>query len=241
MKLFIVENYDEMTKLTYDIIEKVIKNKENPVISMTTGGTPEGLFKMIVNEENKGNLDLSNTIMMNLDEYIGPKDAPYSVNRYMNERLYDKLNKQPKEKLLINGDPDKIEESIEEYKKLLDQNKRDIQILGLGTNGHIGANEPGTSFDSSIFLAHHENSTIESTMKQYGIKREEAPDKMITLGFKEILEAEQVILMASGKSKAEAISKVIKGEISEEVPASYLKDKENVIIIIDQEAASLLF
>ena len=241
MKLFIVEHYDEMTKLTYDIIEKVIKNKENPVISMTTGGTPEGLFKMIVNEENKGNLDLSNTIMMNLDEYIGPKDAPYSVNRYMNERLYDKLNKQPKEKLLINGDPDKIEESIEEYKKLLDQNKRDIQILGLGTNGHIGANEPGTSFDSSIFLAHHENSTIESTIKQYGIKREEAPDKMITLGFKEILEAEQVILMASGKSKAEAISKVIKGEISEEVPASYLKDKENVIIIIDQEAASLLF
>lgn len=241
MKLFIVENYDEMTKLTYDIIEKVVKSKENPVISMTTGGTPEGLFEMMVNEDNKDNLDLSNTVVMNLDEYIGPKDAPYSVNRYMNERLYNKLKKQPKEKLLINGDPDKIEESIEEYKKLLDQNKRDIQILGLGTNGHIGANEPGTKFDSSIFLAHHEDSTIESTMKQYNIERSEAPDKMITLGFKEILEAEQVILMASGKSKAEAISKTIKGEITEEVPASYLKDKDNVIIIIDQEAASLLF
>lgn len=241
MKLFIVEDYNEMTKLTYDLIKKVIDTKENPVISMTTGGTPEGLFDMLVKEENQGNIDLSNTVIMNLDEYIGPKNAPYSVYRYMNERLYDKLNRQPKKKLLIDGNPDKIEESIKEYEKLLDEYNRDIQILGLGTNGHIGSNEPGTSFNSSIFLAHHEESTIKSTMKQYNIKRSEAPDKMITLGFKEILEAKQVILMASGKSKAEAINKVINGEITEEVPASYLKDKENVIIIIDKEAASLLF
>src|SRR5699024_3761832 len=116
----------------------------------------------------------------------------------------------------------------------------DFQLLGLGTNGHIGANEPGTPFDTEMFLAQHTNSTIESTMSEYGISRDETPTEMITLGFKEILEAEKVVLMISSKHKAEATKELIEGEVTEENPASILQEFDNATVIIDEKASSLL-
>ena len=117
---------------------------------------------------------------------------------------------------------------------------RDLQLLGLGTNGHIGANEPGTPFDSSVFVSDSRESTIEATQKLFGLTREEAPERMYTMGFREIMQAKQVVLAASGISKAEAVKKLLEGEITEEVPATCLRRHENCILIVDQEAASYL-
>lgn len=158
----------------------------------------------------------------------------------MYENFYNKINTQPKEIFLINGEADNKEEEINRYKEVLNAYPRDVQVLGLGTNGHIGANEPGTPFDSTIFLAEHDDSTIESTMREYNIERDEAPTEMITLGFTEILEAEKVILLVSGKRKSEAVKNLLEGEVSTDCPATALRDKDNVIVIIDEEAASLL-
>lgn len=239
MELIIVKDYEEMSEKTFKIIKNVIKEKENPVISMTTGGTPRGLFKKLANAFNN-DLDIEKVKFLNLDEYIGEKNAPYTVYRYMNENLFDLVSKKPLSWDYIHGDEKNIEKEIERYKNVLDNTKRDIQVLGLGVNGHIGANEPGTPFDSTIFLADHDKSTIESTANEYNIDISDAPNQMVTMGFEEILEADKVLLMVSGSKKAEAVKNVLNGPISTACPASYLRDKDNVIMIIDEDAASLL-
>lgn len=239
MELIIVKDYEEMSEKTFKIIKNVIEEKENPVISMTTGGTPRGLFKKLANSFNN-DLDIGKVKFLNLDEYIGEKNAPYTVYRYMNENLFDLVSKKPLSWDYIHGDEKNIEKEIERYKNVLDNTKRDIQVLGLGVNGHIGANEPGTAFDSTIFLADHDKSTIESTANEYNIDISDAPNQMVTMGFKEILEADKVLLMVSGSKKAQAVKNVLNGPISTACPASYLRDKDNVIMIIDEDAASLL-
>lgn len=240
MKTIFVENYDEMSKRTFEIIKEAIEINPEAVISMTTGGTPRGLFELLVEAINEGTLDVSNTTFMNLDEYVGPKDAVYTVNTFMYENFYNRIKVQPKNIFLIDGSSDNIEKEIERYTSILNEYKRDVQIVGLGTNGHIGANEPGTSFDSTIFLASHDESTIQSTMNEYGVSRKEAPNAMITLGFTEILDSKKVVLMVSGKHKAEAVKGIFEGEVTVDLPASYLRDKDNVVMVLDKDAASLL-
>src|SRR5699024_4484809 len=117
---------------------------------------------------------------------------------------------------------------------------RDLQILGLGVNGHLGANEPGTPFDSRLFLADSDESTIQSTMGYQNLTREEAPTQMLTLGLADMMEAKKVLLVASGERKAEAVKATIEGPINEDCPASILRAHPNAIFIIDDAAASLL-
>ena len=123
---------------------------------------------------------------------------------------------------------------------MLKAHPRDIQLLGLGTNGHVGANEPGTPADSTLFVADSCESTIQATQDLFGLKREETPVQMFTMGLTEIMEAECVILAASGEKKAEAVKAVVEGEITEQVPASILRNHKNFIFVVDEAAASLL-
>lgn len=237
-KLF-VKDYDQMSEKGFELLSQVIETKNHPVISINTGGTPRGFYKLLVEAVNNG-LDISQTTIFVLDEYVGPKNDIYTVHTYIKENFLDLVNTQPKEIHFIDGSTNNPRKEIKRYKKLLAENPRDFQLLGLGTNGHIGANEPGTPFDTEMFLAQHTNSTIESTMREYGISRDETPTEMITLGFKEILEAEKVVLMISGKHKAEATKELIEGEVTEENPASILQEFENATVIIDEKASSLL-
>lgn len=239
MEVIYVKDYEEMSKKGFELIKKVIETKESPVVSLNTGGTPKGLFQHLVEEINQG-LDISNTTIMSLDEYMGPKDAVYTVRNFMHKRLFDLIEQQPKNIFLMDGSTEDAESEIKRYKELLENYPRDIQLLGLGTNAHLGANEPGTPFDTTMFLAQHYESTIQSTMKEYGIPREEAPTEMLTLGLKEIAEAETVLLLVSGKHKAQAVKDLIEGEISPDCPASILRECKNAIVIVDEDAASLL-
>lgn len=239
MEIIYVKDYDEMSQKGFEIIKEVIETKESPVVSLNTGGTPKGLYQYLVDSINQG-LDFSNTTILSLDEYIGPKDAVYTVNNYMHKRLFDLIDKKPKNVFLMNGATEDTDEEIKRYKELLAEYARDIQLLGLGTNAHLGANEPGTPFDTTMFLAQHHESTIQSTMKEYGINREEAPTEMLTLGLKEIAEAEKVLLLVSGKHKAQAVKDLVEGEITPDCPASILRNCKDAIVIVDEEAASLL-
>jgi glucosamine-6-phosphate deaminase len=239
MNTLFVKDYDEMSQKGFEIFREVIETKENPIVSINTGGTTRGFYKLLVEAVNDG-LDISNTTIFVLDEYIGPKNEVYTVYTYIHENFLDLVDTQPKEVHFIDGSIDDPDAEIERYKRLLDEHPRDFQLLGLGTNGHIGANEPGTPFDAEMFLAQHTDSTIESTMKEYDISREKTPTAMITLGFKEILEAEKIVLMISGEHKAEATKTLIEGEVTENNPASILQQYENATVIIDEEAASML-
>lgn len=239
MEIIKVKNYDEMSKRGSEIIEEVIQNKNKPVLSLNTGGTPKRLYKYLVDSLNNG-LDISEATILSLDEYIGPKDAVYTVRNYMYSRLFNVIHQKPRNIFLMDGNTNHINEEIKRYTEILHQYPRDIQLLGLGTNGHLGANEPGTSFNSTMFLAQHTETTIQSTMKEYDISRKEAPTEMLTLGFKEIIEAEKVLLLVSGEHKAQAVKDLVNGEITPDCPASILRKCENAIVVVDEGAASLL-
>lgn len=239
MKLIQVENYEEMSNEILKIFVEQIKNKSNSVLSFTTGGTPRDFLLKFADEINNG-LDITNCTFLNLDEYVGEKAGIYSVYHFMHKHLYDLIKVKPKLVDMLNAEAVDQDYEIERYAKVLKENKRSIQLLGLGTNAHIGANEPGTPFDSTLFVADSCALTIEATQNLYDLSLEETPTQMFTMGFKEIMDSECVLLAASGSKKATAVKQVVEGEITEEIPASFLKNHKNFIFIIDKEAASLL-
>lgn len=239
MEIIYVKDYDEMSKKGFEVIKGVIETKESPVVSLNTGGTTKGLYQYLVDAINQG-LDINETTILSLDEYIGPKDAVYTVKNYMHKRLFDLIKRKPKNVFLMDGATKDIDEEIKRYTEILNTYSRDVQLLGLGTNGHLGANEPGTPFDTTMFLAQHREATIQATMNEYSIKREETPTEMLTLGLKEITAAKKILLLVSGKHKAQALKDLINGEITPDCPASILRRCENATVIVDEDAASLL-
>jgi glucosamine-6-phosphate deaminase len=155
----------------------------------------------------------------------------------MQENLF---NKKPfKESFLPRGDKDNAEEEVERYNQILADHPVDLQILGIGRNGHIGFNEPGTPFDSQTHLVDLDQSTIEANARFFD-KIEDVPTQAISMGIKNILDAKSILLFAYGESKAEAIAGTVEGPVTESLPASSLQNHDNVIIIADAEALSLL-
>ncbi len=239
MRIIETEDYQEMSQVLLQIFEKQIQDKPDSVLSFTTGKTPEAFLCRLADAVNDG-LDISSSVFLNLDEYVGKRDMPYSVYSFMKTCLYDRIQMKPRVVEMMNAEAQNQEEELKRYSEVLKKYPRDIQLLGLGTNGHIGANEPGTPFDSTLFVADSFDSTIEATQKLFHLNKEETPTQMFTMGFQEIMAAGHVILAAAGKSKAKAVKALVEGEITTDVPASILRTHENCTLIIDKEAASLL-
>lgn len=239
MELIKVKDYKEMTDRLVDIFVGQIKRKPDSVLSFTTGATPRGLLEKLAEKIQEG-LDVTDCIFCNLDEYVCTRDKICSVYHFMNSYLYDRIDRKPKEMLMFNGEAEDREAELARYKALMDRYPRDIQLLGLGSNGHIGANEPGTSFDSAMFVADSEESTIEATRQLFGMTKEDVPTQMYTMGFREIMQARCVVLAASGAGKAQAVKQLVEGPVTRSVPASRLKEHPDFILIVDEEAASLL-
>ncbi|MBC2172984.1 glucosamine-6-phosphate deaminase [Listeria booriae] len=240
MKIIRTKTYDEMSQKAYELVKDVIASKENPVINTTTGASYDGMFEKLVEGINNDEVDIEKVFMMNLDEFIAPREQSFTVYNYMHQKFYGQIKKQPKEIALLDGSLASFDEEIARYNKILQANKRDLQILGLGVNAHLGANEPGTPFDARLFLADSDDSTINSTMLYYKVSREEAPEQMLTLGLADMMEAEQILVTASGTRKAEAVKATLEGPITIDCPASILQNHPNVVFIIDEEAGSLL-
>ncbi|MBC1372037.1 glucosamine-6-phosphate deaminase [Listeria booriae] len=240
MKIIRTKTYDEMSQKAYELVKDVIASKENPVINTTTGASYDGMFEKLVEGINNDEVDIEKVFMMNLDEFIAPREQSFTVYNYMHQKFYDQIKKQPKEIALLDGSLATFDEEIARYNKILQANKRDLQILGLGVNAHLGANEPGTPFDARLFLADSDDSTINSTMLYYKVSREEAPEQMLTLGLADMMEAEQILVTASGTRKAEAVKATLEGPVTTDCPASILQNHPNVVFIIDEEAGSLL-
>lgn len=241
MEIARVKDYEEMTALLTGIFVKQIREKPESVLSFTTGGTPRGLLEALAFEIQNG-LDVRRCTFCNLDEYVGKREDSCSVYHFMHEYLYDRIDRDllPAHIYMMNAEAEDQEAELLRYTQILENCPRDIQLLGLGTNGHIGANEPGTPFDSTLFVADSCPSTIAATASLFHLSIEETPTQMFTMGFTEIMAAERVILAASGESKAEAVKKIVEGEITEEVPASCLKSHPKFLLIIDEAAASKL-
>lgn len=233
MKVIRVENQVEGAKVALEILkEKLAQGAKT--LGLATGSSPIEFYKQIIASD----LDLSELTSVNLDEYVGlSEDNPQSYRYFMNEQLF---NKKPfKESFLPNGVAEDVEAEVKRYNQVLADHPVDLQILGIGTNGHIGFNEPGTSFDSTVHIVDLEQSTIQANARFFE-KIEDVPTQAISMGIRNILDAKSIILFAYGASKAQAIAGTVRGEVTEAVPASALQGHEDVVIIADKEALSLL-
>lgn len=233
-----------MKKLTFktseDLYDEVAKFyvgeiKSNPslTLGLATGSSPIGLYTRLVRACQNSEISFKNITTFNLDEYYGlnPKNSQ-SYHHFMDEKLFNNIDiKRNNIHIPHNNDA-----AIDEYEKLLKDQPIDIQLLGIGTNGHIAFNEPGTHFDTGVHKVDLTQKTIQDNSRFFD-SIDDVPTQAITVGLKNIMEAKKIILIASGKSKSEIIEKLFADDIvSEDIPASILKNHPNVTFYIDDEA-----
>ena len=241
IELIITNNYEEMSQKAADIIIELLKKKPNAILGLATGSTPIGLYKILI-ENNKSKLiSFKDVVTYNLDEYCDiPKNHEQSYYTYMNTNLFDHIDINKNNTHLPIGEGDSKLNS-ENYEKELNKIKIDIQLLGIGSNGHIGFNEPGTDFNMGVHEVILTENTIKDNARFFENDINKVPKKAITMGIKNILDAETIILIANGKNKANAIKNIISGVADKNIPASALNlHKGKVYVIVDKEAASLL-
>lgn len=240
-KIIITENYEEMSKKASDMVISQVIIKPDSNLGLATGGTPVGMYKEIIRNYELDRVDFSKVKSFNLDEYYPiSRDNNQSYTYYMNTNLFNHINILKENIHIPNSETNNVIEECENYDKMMeDCGGIDLQILGIGNNGHIGFNEPDTYFEARTHLADLNKETIEANSR-YFEKKEDVPKKALSMGIGSIMKAKKIVLLASGESKAKAVEKMIFGKIEPGVPASILQLHEDVIIILDKEAASLI-
>ncbi len=233
MKVITVKNQLEGAKIGFDLLKEAMDNGAK-TLGLATGSTPVEFYNQIV----KSDLDFSDMTSVNLDEYVGLDGSDEQSYRYfMSKHLF---NEKPfKENFLPNGKAADLEAETKAYDQIITEHPIDFQILGIGQNGHIGFNEPGTSFEETTHVVDLQESTIKANARFFE-NEEDVPRQAISMGIASIMAAKSIVLMAYGESKAEAIKGMVEGEITEDMPASILQKHADVVVIADEAAAALL-
>lgn len=240
-KIIRTEDYEDMSRLA---AQKIIgKVRENPkvVLGLATGSTPEGLYMHLVRDYKTTGTSYQEVRTVNLDEYIGlDRDDKNSYFTFMREKLFNYIDVNINHTNIPNGIAPNMEEEAIRYENYIHEiGGVDMLVLGIGHNGHIGFNEPGTSFKSRTHIVKLAESTRNANARYFNTV-DEVPTHAVTMGIQSIMDSKEIILLASGASKAEAIKRLLYGEISEEFPASALRLHKKVTIIADQDALQLI-
>ncbi|OJG46925.1 glucosamine-6-phosphate deaminase [Enterococcus hermanniensis] len=233
MKVIRVKDANEGGKKAFEIIKDGMENGVK-ILGLATGSTPETLYQ----EMTSSDLDFSEMTSVNLDEYVGLAGEDVQSYRYfMNDHLF---NQKPfKESFVPNGKAADLEAECKRYDGVIAEHPLDLQVLGIGRNGHIGFNEPGTPFDVTTHVVELTESTIEAN-KRYFDKVEDVPTHALSMGIGSIMQSKKILLMAFGTDKADAIKGMIDGDVTVDLPASVLQNHADVTVIIDEAAASKL-
>ena len=239
--IIIKENYDELSKGAAKLIKEAILEKPNLVLGLATGSTPLGTYQELIQMHKESILDFSRIITFNLDEYLGlSANHSQSYHYYMKKNLFGEININPENIHIPDGTAKDVKALCRDYEKAIQEaGGIDLQILGIGSDGHIGFNEPGTSLDSRTHVAKLAESTIRDNSRFFE-KKEDVPESAITMGVQTIFEAKKIILLASGENKATAVAKALEGPITSQITASILQRHPNIIVILDEKAASKL-
>ena len=241
MEVIIQTNYEQISKVAAQIVVDVLNAKPNAVLGVATGSTPLGLYQELVRLHQSANLDFSRVTTFNLDEYVGlPVSHPQSYHYFMHENFFKHVNIQPQNINIPSGTTSNYPAFCDWYeRRIAECGGIDLQILGIGSDGHIAFNEPTSSMTSRTRLKTLAKQTIDDNARFFD-KREDVPVYAITMGVGTILDARKLILLATGKSKATAIAKTIEGPITSMVTASALQQHRDAKILIDEDAASEL-
>ncbi len=230
-----------MSKKAAEIIASVVTLKPDCVLGLATGSSPIGLYKNLIEKCKKGELDFSQVKTANLDEYVGlGPDDDQSYRYFMNTNLFNHININIENTNVPNGLEKDADKEVTRYEKLVqDLGEMDLQLLGLGLDGHIGFNEPAPVFPKTTQCVELDPSTIEAN-KRFFASADDVPRTAYTMGVGTIMRAKKVLLIVNGKAKAEILAKVINGPVDPMVPASILQFHNDVTIVADEEALSAL-
>ncbi|WP_028399508.1 glucosamine-6-phosphate deaminase [Ectobacillus panaciterrae] len=233
MKIIAVNTPQGMAEAGYELVQQTVEENKHPVLGMATGSSPLGIYALM----RKNKLDVRHAITVNLDEYVNlSSEDKNSYHYFMNKQLFHHLSFA--QTFIPNGMAQSLEEECKRYDNVIENHPIDLQILGIGENGHIGFNEPGTSFASGTHIVKLTDSTRQAN-RRFFEKEEDVPTHAITMGIASIMKAKQIALLASGLKKAEAIKTLLEGPVTEECPATVLRNHPNVVIIADRQALSL--
>lgn len=241
MKIIITENYEELSKVAADIISAEIKEKSNLTLGLATGSTPIGTYKELIDKYKKREISFKDVKSFNLDEYVSlSENDDQSYKYFMNYNFFNHIDIDKNNCFIPNGVSDNLEDEIARYDRMLEENNyTDIQILGIGENGHIAFNEPGEYLNAKTSIVKLKKETIEANSRFFE-HIEDVPKFAISMGLKGIMSSKHIILLASGKNKSNAIRNMLSGKISTQNPSSLLNMHNNVTVILDKDAAELI-
>ena len=241
MKLIKTANYDEMSRKAANIIAAQMILKPNSVLGLATGSSPIGTYKELVKMNQAGDIDFSDITTVNLDEYRGlPRDNDQSYYYFMNDNLFNHVNIDKARTHVPNGMVEDAEVECGNYEALIKEvGGVDLQLLGLGHNGHIGFNEPSEEFDKVTHCVDLQESTIEAN-KRFFASIDDVPRQAYTMGIGTIMAAKKILVVVSGKDKAEIVKKAFTGPVTPHVPASILQLHPDVTVVCDAEAYALI-
>ena len=239
MEIKSISSYSKMSKLAAKIVAEQIINKPNTVLGLATGSTPLGMYRELVKMHKEDELDLSQVVTFNLDEYLGlSPEHPQSYHYYMYENFFNHVNIEEKNIHIPKGDTkDPVQECLNYEREIEKVGGIDLQVLGIGVNGHVGFNEPNINLEARTHVIHLSNETIRANSRFFK-NLDKVPRKAITMGMATIMKSKKIILMAWGIEKKKPILKVTSGHIATEVPASLLQVHNDVILIVDKKIYS---
>ncbi len=239
MRIILCDNYEELSKKAAKLVASQITLKPDSVLGLATGSTPVGMYGKLADMCNSGELDFSEVKTFNLDEYYPIKKTNnQSYDYFMRENLFSKINIRDENIHIPNGEADDPEKECADYeKKIRESGGIDLQVLGIGRNGHIGFNEPDASLNSFTHLTKLTENTIKANSRFFR-SADEVPRQALTMGIATILNAKKIVLLASGANKRKVVSELIGGGINTSVPATMLKTHPDVVLICDRESYS---
>jgi glucosamine-6-phosphate deaminase len=240
MKIIRVANYEDMSKQAGKLMVEKIRSNPSMVLGLATGSTPIGVYQYLIKDHKDNSSSYKNIKTINLDEYIGlPFGDSNSYHDFMRKNLFNHLDIQHENTYIPNGNAKDLDIECARYETLIQEiGGIDLQILGIGENGHIGFNEPGTAFDSHTHIVKlAENTRMANSRFFQSIA--DVPTHAITMGIASILDSREIFLLASGVKKAQAIARLMTGKWSEDFPASALMHHKNVTIIADEDALTV--
>ena len=237
MKIYKAKDYKDMSRKAANIISAQVIMKPNCVLGLATGSTPIGTYDQLVEWYNKGDLDFSEVTTVNLDEYKGlPRTNDQSYYYFMHQHLFDRVNIDPERTNVPNGMEPDAEKECGRYEELIRSlGGVDLQLLGLGHNGHIGFNEPGEAFEKETHCVDLTDSTIEAN-KRFFASADDVPKQAYTMGIKTIMQAKKILIVVNGENKADIVERAFFGPVTPEVPASILQLHNDVTLVGDEAA-----
>ena len=242
MLLIEAKDYNDMSRKAANIISAQVIMKPHAVLGLATGSTPVGAYKQLVEWYNKGDLDFANVTSVNLDEYKGlSPENDQSYRYFMNTNLFNHVNINKERTFVPNGLEPDSEKACAAYNEIIRSvGGIDLQLLGLGNNGHIGFNEPNSFFDKATHCVDLTEMTIEANKRFFDGNEDLVPKQAYTMGIKTIMQARKVLVVANGLAKAKAVKAVVSGPVTPECPGSILQMHPDCILVADEEALSLL-